>query len=214
MKKFEVIEIEYDQLREDLRSNCEELIEQNNILFNYDQEQDQYIAYVKFDPGRARSLDAQPRKSDTNSRLLRRKKKPFASSKYGIFNDFPFKPRKPPRAGSPDPSKPLIKSSKQSPSPKKKQPKAKILSPTEETQAVFHESCLKPHIESRAKVKRIKSSVVYKPSIRGRSADLARKINNLPGESGQRRVPRRTKKNEDNRGYKQVGKWRAAHSGG
>ena len=45
MKKFEVIEIEYDKLRDDLKSNCEELIDKNNIMFNYDEEQDQYIAF-------------------------------------------------------------------------------------------------------------------------------------------------------------------------
>ena len=202
MKKFEVIEIEYDKLREDLKSNCEELIEQNDILFNYDAEQDQYIAFVKFDPQRARSLGHKPRGSDVNTRILRRKRKNFVSKKYGIFNDFPFKQRTP-KEKSPDQKKVLIKGSKRSPSVKKK-PKVVFKPTTEQTQAVFHESCLKSEIKSRSKVKRIKGSTVYRPSHRGRSADLVRRINQSPGKP-KKRLPRRSPL-KDTRGYAQVGR--------
>ena len=204
MKKFEVIEIEYDKLEEDLRSNCEDLIEKNNILFNYDEEQEQYIAFVKFDPQRARSLGHKPRKSDSNSRLLRRKKKEFRSKKYGIFNDFPFKKKSPKNKHSKKSEKILIKGSKMSRSPKKRH-KPKPIEPTEKTQADFHDSCFESNPKSRRKIPNIKGSVMYRPSHRGRSADLTRRINNLPEETSQRTIPKRKLKNNDNRGYTQFG---------
>jgi hypothetical protein len=202
MKKFEVIEIEYDQLREDLKSNCEDMIDKNNIMFNFNEEEDQYIAYVKFDPYRARSLEPKPRYSSPHTRVLRRKKKNFVSNKYGIFNDYPFKPRSI-REKSEESTKILIKSSK---SPPKKKRKPKIKEPTKETQGVFHESCLKEEIKSRSKYSRVKGTVMYKPTSRGRSADLARRINNLPGEGGRSKVSKKVKFSRDNRGYKQTGK--------
>jgi hypothetical protein len=205
MKKFEVIEIEYDKLGEDLKSNCEDLIEKNNIMFNYDEEQDQYIAFVKFDPNRARSLDPTPRNSDTNSRILRRKKKAFASKKYGIFNDYPFKPKN--LENDEGSQKKLeIKGSRRSPSQKKFK-NSRRHSPTPETQEMFHESCLKEEIKSRAKSPRVQSSVVYRPSHKGRSADLSRNVNFSPKGSFKQILKKKSNKFRDKRGYKKIGEF-------
>ena len=206
MKKFEVIEIEYEKLRDDLKSNCEELIDKNNIMFNYDEEQDQYIAFVKFDPSRARSLDPKPRDSESNSRVLRRKKKQIASKKYGIFNDYPFKPRKKKESRIESPKKVLIKGSRKSPSFKKNAHKPNEKTPTPETQAIFHESCLKDEIKSRAKSPRITSRVFYRPSHKGRSADLERKVRYSPPNSERIVLKKKSGKAQDNRGYKNVGR--------
>ena len=97
----------------------------------------------------------------------------------------------------------LIKGSKRSPSPLQFQkPKSKLQ--TEKTQSDFHENCMRSNPRKKQK-KQVQASIVYRPSHRGRSADLTRKINNLPGERSERTFLKKKMKGNDKRGYTQLG---------
>jgi hypothetical protein len=84
MKRFEVVEIEYDKLRNDLRQNCDKLIHKHNIKFNYDIERDEYVALVKMSksPFKKKSRNTSPAKISQN--FNKRMQKREETEKYGI----------------------------------------------------------------------------------------------------------------------------------
>ena len=84
MKRFEVVEIEYDKLRNDLRKNCDKLIHKHNIKFNYDIERDEYVALVKMSksPLKKKSRHTSPAKISHN--FKKRMQKREETDKYGI----------------------------------------------------------------------------------------------------------------------------------
>ena len=89
MRKFKVVEIEYDKLRNDLKNNCDQMIKRHNIKFNYDIERDEYVALVKMSksPLRKRFRNSSPVRisQNFNQRMKNRRK----LEKYGIHQKIP-----------------------------------------------------------------------------------------------------------------------------
>ena len=199
MKKYEIVEIDYEKLRTDLKSNCEEMINKHNIKFNYDDEKNEYIALIKFDHKRARSLDLHSRGNRSNSRVIRKKKKKIESGKYGIYNDYPFIAKKENLADNQN----EVEEKKLTKSNNRYQFKGKYKPLTEKSQKDLHDSCLKNELKSRRKIKRVRSQVVYRPSHSDTRKGLARKLNRVvEGEKSYLDADIVT----SGKGYSQVGK--------